>query len=130
MVLVLLDKLKKRCEEYLQKQALELDKLLDPIHERFVASGIRIPVWRSLGSKEEVKGIVIDGFLGYGEAGGVWGLLVKTIECDDKSGAVLSCRIEKLGALSPFIKESISELQELLKEMDLVLESRIRDLIA
>jgi len=128
MVLVLLEKLKKRWEENLQKLASELDKTLDAVHENFIASGIRIPVWRALGSKLSVKGIVVDGYLGYAEMGGVWGLLVKTIERDEKTGAVLGGRFEKLGAFSPFVKEAVSEIPELLKEMELILESRIQDL--
>lgn len=62
--------------------------------------------------------------------GGVWGLLVRTIERDDKTGAVLGSRIEKLGALSPFIKEAASEIRELLQQMELLSQNRIQDLKA
>lgn len=130
MVLVLLEKLKKQWEENLQKLSRELDKTLDPVHESFIASGIRIPVWRSLGSRKLAEGITVDGYLGYAEMGGVWGLLVRTIERDDKTGAVLGSRIEKLGALSPFIKEAASEIRELLQQMELLSQNRIQDLKA
>lgn len=51
-----------------------IEEVLKPINKDFESSGIHISVWRNLASKEPTNGIVVDGFLGYTEIAGSWGL--------------------------------------------------------
>jgi hypothetical protein len=129
MNLGIFKRMKNRWEKGLQKQAAELEKMLEPIYQRFESIGIQFPVWQRLGSRELAEGLSVDAFLGYDEIGGVWGLVVKTIERDLKTGAVLGSKVEKLDSMNPFIKEAISKIPELPRSLASAIENQIGDVI-
>jgi hypothetical protein len=129
MELTIFEKLKKRWNDNIEKRASELNEVLEPIITGFNNSGIRFSVWHSLGSKQVTPGISTEGFLGYSEKDGRWGLMIKTIERDHKTNTILNSAVRKLNGKSIFIKEAVNIIPELLNNLNKAIEQHKKELI-
>lgn len=103
---------------HLQDRTEGLKKKLRLIVSKFEDSEIRCSVWESLTPKTLVQGISLEGFLGYTEKDGAWTLVVRTLERDDKSGTILSSKVENLLDADTFLKESVPAIPRLLERLD------------
>ena len=129
MDLSIFEKLENRWNDNIEKHISELNKELEPITNSFNNLSVRFSIWRRLNSKNIINDITLEGFLGYSEIQGEWGLVIKTLERDNKFGFVLKTDIEKLNGKNVFIKEAISEIPQILNDLDKALEQHKRDLI-
>jgi hypothetical protein len=127
--------LQKTIAETLNVKIKEFHKKIGETNERFRNLGLETSVWYS----EKIHtgnlgGIIADSYFGYSRLEGRWGLIIRTIEHDQKSNAFVSqkllalesCRnmeivvnaLKKIDALMLCIRDAVQNQIKVLPDMD------------
>jgi hypothetical protein len=135
------EKLRKQVSEDLVPHSREIGKGISDICSNFKMLGLEAAVWRPEKiHSANLGGVEADTYLGYSRIEGRWGLVIRTIERDQKSGEYIGQRIltlescsnleilanslDRIGELIAFIHESIEQQAKAVEK----LEARIKDL--
>jgi hypothetical protein len=111
------ERLNKQVSEDLVPHTREIGKGVADICSNFKMLGLEIAVWRpGKIHSANLGGIDADTFLGYSRIEGRWGLVVRTIERDEKSGQYIGQRILTLESCSnlEIVANSLEKVGELI----------------
>ena len=135
------EKLRKQVSDDLVPSAREIGKGISDICSNFKMLGLETAVWHS-GKihTANLGGIDAETYLGYARIEGRWGLVIRTIERDQKSGQYISQRVlmlescsnmeilanalEKIGELAVCINKAIRQQAKAIEQLG----GMIRDL--
>jgi uncharacterized coiled-coil protein SlyX len=110
------EKLRKQVSEVLVPNAREIGKGVADICGNFKMLGLETAVWRPEKiHSANLGGIEADTYLGYARIEGRWGLAIRTIERDQKSGEYIGQRIATLESCNnlEILANSLEEISEL-----------------
>jgi hypothetical protein len=110
------EKLRKQVSEVLVPNARDIGKGVAAICGNFKMLGLETAVWRPEKiHSANLGGIEADTYLGYSRIEGKWGLAIRTIERDQKSGEYIGQRIATLESCSnlEILADSLEKISEL-----------------
>jgi hypothetical protein len=132
------ERLNKQVSEDLVPRTREIDKGIADICSNFKMLGLETAVWHpGKIHSANLGGIDADTYLGYSRIEGRWGLVVRTIERDEKNGQYIGQRIltlescnnleivatslEKIGELIACINEAIKQQAKAVERLRLLM---------
>lgn len=125
------DRLRTRVSDDLNARSKEFGKTVEEIDRHFRYLGLLTPVWHpDRVYSANFGGLEAESFIGYSRIEGRWGLIIRTIERDLESHAVVSQRVYPIGSAGnmELVTSALRKIPELIRLIERAVERQVNAL--